>query len=382
MLSLPMMRFKPCAAALLAGALVVLLGAAGAAWAKKDEPRLRFLGEVQFPTGLVFDGTQVGGLSGIDYDPRQGLYYAISDDRSSINPARFYELTIDLHDGTLDDGDVVFRGVVTILNEQGLPFAPLSLDPESIRFDPARRTLFWTSEGDANALVPPFVREMKRDGRFVQELDIPAKYDPTADASSGIRNNLAFENLTLQGHGSRLLTATENALNQDGPAASLAEGSPSRILQLDRRSGKALDEYIYVTETVAEAPNPAGSFSTNGLVEILSLDEKRFLAVERAFSTGVGNTIRIFLADLSRATNVRRLDSIAGAPIRTVKKELLLDLDTLGIPLDNIEGITFGPRLRTGERTLILVSDNNFNAVDQFTQFLAFAIKRGALGER
>jgi hypothetical protein len=52
-----------------------------------------------------------------------------------------------------------------------------------------------------------------------------------------------------------------------------------------------------------------------------------------------------------------------------------------GDTLDNIEGITFGPRLRTGERTLILVSDNNFSAI-QFTQFLAFAIRRGALGER
>ncbi len=104
-----MMRFKPRAAALLVAGLVVSLGAAGAAWAKKDEPRLRFLGEAQFPTGLVFDGTRVGGLSGIDYNPRRGLYYTISDDRSSINPARFYELTIDLRDGTLDDGDVVFK---------------------------------------------------------------------------------------------------------------------------------------------------------------------------------------------------------------------------------------------------------------------------------
>jgi 3-phytase len=197
-----MMRCTFRAAALLAAGLALSLGAAsaaGATSAKKDEPPLRFLGEVQFPTGLVFDGTQVGGLSGIDYDPRPNLYYAISDDRSQINPARFYELTIDLSDGALADGDVVLRRVVTILTEQGVPFAPLSLDPESIRFDPTRRTLFWTSEGDANALVPPFVREMKRDGRFVQELETPAKYDPTADNASGIRNNLAFENFTLQG---------------------------------------------------------------------------------------------------------------------------------------------------------------------------------------
>jgi hypothetical protein len=50
------------------------------------------------------------------------------------------------------------------------------------------------------------------------------------------------------------------------------------------------------------------------------------------------------------------------------RKRLLLDLDDLGIPLDNVEGMTFGPR-----RSLVLVSDNNF-AATQFTQFLVFAL--------
>ena len=50
------------------------------------------------------------------------------------------------------------------------------------------------------------------------------------------------------------------------------------------------------------------------------------------------------------------------------------NLDDLGIPLDNVEGLTFGPRLRDGRRSLVLVSDNNF-AATQFTQFLLFAIK-------
>ena len=44
------------------------------------------------------------------------------------------------------------------------------------------------------------------------------------------------------------------------------------------------------------------------------------------------------------------------------------------IPLDNVEGIIFGPRLRDGHRSLVLVSDNNF-AASQFTQFLLFEVK-------
>ena len=36
--------------------------------------------------------------------------------------------------------------------------------------------------------------------------------------------------------------------------------------------------------------------------------------------------------------------------------------------------LTFGPRLKHGRRSLVLVSDNNF-AATQFTQFLLFAVK-------
>jgi hypothetical protein len=54
-------------------------------------------------------------------------------------------------------------------------------------------------------------------------------------------------------------------------------------------------------------------------------------------------------------------------------KELLFDLDTLGIYLDNIEGITLGPVLPNGSRSVVVVSDNNFSAT-QVTQFIAFEV--------
>jgi hypothetical protein len=54
----------------------------------------------------------------------------------------------------------------------------------------------------------------------------------------------------------------------------------------------------------------------------------------------------------------------------------LLNLDALGLPLDNVEGMAFGPDLPDGRRSLVLVSDNNF-APAQFTQFLLFAVSPG-----
>jgi hypothetical protein len=55
-----------------------------------------------------------------------------------------------------------------------------------------------------------------------------------------------------------------------------------------------------------------------------------------------------------------------------MSKTLLLDLTELGIPMDNVEGMTFGPSFE-GRPTLILLSDNNFSPT-QFTQFVAFSV--------
>jgi hypothetical protein len=104
---------------------------------------------------------------------------------------------------------------------------------------------------------------------------------------------------------------------------------------------------------------PATQFSVNGVVELLPLNSRFLIAMERSFSVGApgtGNTIKLYLV------------ALAG---KKAHKWLLLDLDRLGIPLDNVEGLTFGPRLRDGRRSLVLVSDNNF-APAQFTQFLLF----------
>ncbi len=87
---------------------------------------------------------------------------------------------------------------------------------------------------------------------------------------------------------------------------------------------------------------------------------------------GVGTKIRIYESDTSDATNI--LDAPLGSA-RPVTKRLLVDLADLGLdPIDNIEGMTWGPPLPTGERTLVLVSDDNF-ADQQITQVVALAVR-------
>src|SRR5688572_14698219 len=71
--------------------------------ARGDNGRLKFLGEHSFPSGLTFQGTTVGGLSGLAYDAQRDVYYAISDDRGELQPARFYSLEIDIGPSGIQD---------------------------------------------------------------------------------------------------------------------------------------------------------------------------------------------------------------------------------------------------------------------------------------
>jgi hypothetical protein len=351
--------------------LVLLLTSTAASAA----PKLEFLGEQILPTGLQFDGTEVGGLSSIAYDADLDRYYVISDDQSVIDPARYYTFALDVADGNLDPGDVVITDVTTLLDGAGLPFAAASFDPEGLALTKDDQLVI-TSEGIATRLIPPWVRLFGLDGRQEVDLPVPLAFIPDAiPQTRGVRQNLGFESGTT--FGPFYLTGSEGALVQDGPAAGLGVPSPARLLRYNLKTGRPDRQYLYWTDPIAEPPVPATSFAVNGLDELLALDKHSFLAMERSFSVGApdtGNTIKLFTVELGGAQNINGRLSLAGqlGSIEPARKTLLLNLDDLGIPLDNVEGMTFGPDLADGRRTLVLVSDNNF-APAQFTQFLLFA---------
>ena len=346
------------------------------------------LGEVKIPTGETFSQTEIGGLSGLVYDPVNGLYYALSDDRSS--DARFYTLGIDLSENVLTDESIEFVEVTFLKDKDGDSFESGSLDPEGIALS-ANNTLYISSEGDANQLINPFIREIDLDGSFISELPIAEGYLPTADQSSGIRNNLAFENLTISPDQKFLYTATENALFQDGPAADVDQPSLSRITKYDLTTGQPVAAFVYEIEAVPDAPDPADGFRTNGLVELLAVDNNgTLLALERAFSAGVGNTVKLFEIQTQGALDVLQTgdlfretpfdddgEILLPGPFEidpAVRKRELLDVERdLGIAPDNLEALAFGPTLADGRQSLIIASDNNFSAA-QSTQFLALAL--------
>jgi len=343
--------------------------------------RLDYIGQQVFATGERFADTEVGGLSGIDYLGRDNIFVAISDDRSQINPARFYTLSLDLD--RQEFRSVKFQSVEFMKQPGGTLFpkpgvmAPSKLDPESIRLSPQGRSFFWISEGNAKAHIDPFVREMSFKGDHMRSFEIPEKFRVRVDMKTGknvgIRNNLSFESLSVSSDGKTIMVAPEVALYQDGPRPTAKKGSLIRFLELDVKSAKPRREFVYESAPVKHAIGPEGGFSINGLVDIFAIGPKQYISVERSFTMGKGNSIRLFLVDLRGASDVSDLHSLAGKSYKKVKKTLLLDMDSLNLKPDNIEGLALGQKFADGSRSLILISDNNFSE-NQETQILAFAI--------
>jgi hypothetical protein len=354
---------------LLALVAFVLALAVPAAASAAPTVELEFLGQQIIPTGTTFQGTAFGGLSSIAYDEERNVFYAFSDDQVNV---RFYTLRIGVAGGV---PAVQILGVTSITDASGQPFAPQTVDPEGLALT-KDDTLVLTSEGFANRLIDPWVREFSLDGRQLRALPLPNAFLPAA--GRGVRLNLGFESAGVPPNGRFLFTGTENALVQDGPPATVAAGSPARILRYNLQNGRLDRQYVYWTDPIAQAPVPPTQFAVNGLVELLPLNNQFLLAMERSFSVGVpgtGNSITLYSVDLPGADDVNGFDSLATllGSVEPVRKSLLLDLDTLGLPLDNVEGMAFGPDLPDGRRSLVLVSDNNF-APAQFTQFLLFAV--------
>lgn len=345
---------------------------------------LKFLGKYEVPFNKQFLATTIGGLSGIDYDPSHQVYYIISDDRSDINPARFYTAKINFTERGIDS--VQFVNVTTLLRKDGTPFPASrndrmhSADPEAMRYNPVTDQLFWTSEGERivkkdTILQDPSITIIDRGGKYIDTFPLPVQMHMHA-TENGPRQNGVFEGLTFADNFKTMYVSVEEPLYEDGPRAGLKDTVTwDRIIQYNVATHQSVAQYAYHLSPVAHPSVPSNEFKINGIPDILYLGGNRLLVIERSFSTGVpGCTIKVFISDLAGASNVGLNASLKQhPPFHSIEKKLLLNMDSLGIYIDNIEGVTFGPTLPNGHRSLIFVSDNNFSK-EQITQFLLFEV--------
>ncbi|MFM9158205.1 MAG: esterase-like activity of phytase family protein, partial [Dolichospermum sp.] len=99
------------------------------------------------------------------------------------------------------------------------------------------------------------------------------RYLPDPQQQKGIRNNLAFESLTITPNQKYLFTATENALIQDGTAAKPGVSSLCRILEYNLLTKQPEREFLYQTQPVKPFFNPTRKFAS-GLSDLLALDNQ------------------------------------------------------------------------------------------------------------
>ncbi|MFI2432346.1 esterase-like activity of phytase family protein [Streptomyces sp. NPDC018693] len=288
----------------------------------------------------TYGGTFVGNLSALATDPRDGSLAALSD-RSALF--------------SLDPRTLRPRSAVPLADENGG-----ALDAEGLVID-----------GDGTRIISdetePAVRRHSADGRrILDRLPVPdaLKVAPAGRAAA----NQTFEGLTLFRGGRTLLAAMEGALAGD-PADTV------RLQTWTRRPSGRFDlaaQYGYRTDPGLGVP------------EVQATPDGRLLVLERGYTSGVGNTVRLYLADLRHATDTGGIDRLTGRE-RLVGKTLLADLadcPTLGATarqpqpnplLDNIEGMAVTGRTKD-RLTVLLVSDDNQNPV-QTTRFYSLRVR-------
>jgi len=347
---------------------------------------LKFIGEYDVPYNYSFQNTTVGGLSGIDYDAGKNIYYLICDDRSSINPARFYTAKISLNQRGIDS--VQFISVNYLLQRNGTTYPGSKQDPfhtpdpEAIRYNAKTKQLIWSSEGeriikkDTIVLEDPALTLISTKGKFIDSFYLPPNMR-MSETQKGPRQNGVFEGISFIDNYKNLLVSVEEPLLEDGPRAGLNDSSAwIRMIRYHVRTKKPIAQYAYKIDPVAYPATPSNAFKLNGVPDILAVNDHQLLIIERSFSTGrKPSTIKVYIGEMTGATDVSNITSLSNENFTPISKKLLLNMDDLGIYIDNIEGVTFGPKLPNGHQTLIFVADNNFSKAEKM-QFLLFEINR------
>lgn len=324
--------------------------------------KLRFLDEYVIPKDLIVDSTKIGGLSELDYDGKD--FYAICDLPSS---PRIYKLFIELKQEKIDT--ITFSKVIRI-PKKSKANAPYFFDSEGLLFNPEKKQFTISSEGSIRNKKDPFIVDTNEKGEVIDSYKIP--YYFKANFAEGPRNNGVFEGLSRSVNGEGIWVSTELPLKMDGPTVKLyGTKSPVRFTYYNTETKLPKTQFVYDLGRLRKVPFLP--FGMNGVSGILEYKPKKFFVIERAFSAGHGRRgvrVLIYLADAEKATNtlyVKNLHSKRGKRIITAHKRLLFDFNSVRKHLtdhiiDNIEGISFGPKLPNGNQSLILIADNNFNS--------------------
>ncbi len=338
-----------------------LLAGCKASYISKQAPlSLRFLDEYVIPKNTSINHILIGGLSDLTYDGQ--FFYAVSD-----HPQNIYQFIIKIKQQKIDT--VLFKKAISIKDQSG-EAKSLAWDTEGLIYLPKSNRFIVSSEGAINRHKSPFIAVLDSLRKPTQFFSLPSYF--LASTSTGPRNNGVFEGLCKSINGNGTWAATEFPLKQDGTTAKLYRTtSPIRFTLFNNTLKKPITQFSYNLGRIRKLPYLPHAM--NGISAILAYKPNQFLVLERAFSAGHksrGIRARLYWVNAENATNtlsVKSLRKKIGKTIIPAKKQLIFDFNSIKKHLtkrivDNLEGMSWGPTLPNGHRTLVLIADNNFNA--------------------
>lgn len=221
---------------------------------------------------------------------------------------------------------------------------PGAKDLEGAAWDPLRGSV-WVSDEKG----PRIVEYIPGKG-LGMDVKLPQEF-------SGVQRNRGLEALEISPDGLDMWTCNENGLPVDDGASV----GPSEFLRLTRFSRLTADGEWRVSGQWAYRPETPGGLKVrgrarNGVSSLCVMPGGELLVLEREKKGEGENTYitRVYLADLTCATDVRGRRSLGEADFAPVGKRLLYT-DDIGRAM--YEGMSRGPVLADGSHLLILVSD-------------------------
>ena len=354
------------------GILLAIFSGCGTTRTLKDNSyEIKFINEYTIPVGYQYQNETYGGISGIDY--RDGKLIMIND--SPSNPLVF-SAEFNLEGFKLDT--LIFNSVIK-LNDDPF-FKENALDMESIRYDGENYLI--STEGNINKGLPPKIFKINSKAEFLESYPLPDYFKP--GGGNEPRHNGVFEGLSTSLTSDGFWFANELPLVSDGKSPKLYNtDSPIRMSYFDRNQNEITRQFAMDLDRIIKIP--LLPYAINGLTELLQIEKDKFLVLERSYSAGhkrKGNRVKLFLVDVSKATNIKDRDKLEDSKnITYAQKQLLFDFKNIQSKLthrsvDNLEGLCFGPDLPNGNKSLIIASDDNFSKFGpQLNQFIVLELK-------
>lgn len=362
-----------------------------------EKQAIEFLGTASIPgdavdlsgdTALLENGeprNRLGGFSALEYSG-EGMLFASLSDRGPDDGAVDYHCRVQMLELAFSGVpaspiNVAIRRTTIFTDSEGRRFSGSSaaiqptkttghrLDPEGFRFG-RDGTMFVSDE------YGPYLIQFSADGRELKKFQLPDHFtvsNPHADKKqennlnkTGRASNRGLECLAVSEDGQHLVALMQGPLLQDGTRtdSGTVVGRNCRLIQLELATGK-VKEFVYQLESLE-----------NGNSEIVASGPNQYLVLERDSQPGEAAQYRkLIQIDLSDATDVKTIDKLPTgelpAEIVPVKRDVYLDFlapqwNLAGATMpEKIEGLTFGPTLADGRKTLLVGTDNDFESRSQ-----------------